>query len=68
MAKISVAEKEAKQKMLDSIIVEIFFESGYESITHAEIGRRANMGRSSVQKYYYNNDFQKALLFIQNKL
>ncbi|EKO3783671.1 TetR family transcriptional regulator [Vibrio harveyi] len=54
MAKISTAERAANKEKLDSIVEDIFWESGWDAVTLNSVSDRAGMGKSTIQNYYPN--------------
>ncbi|HDY7732565.1 hypothetical protein [Photobacterium leiognathi] len=54
MAKISAAVRAANKEKLDTIVEEIFWESGWDAVTLNSVSDRAGMGKSTLQNYYPN--------------
>ncbi|HIF9077183.1 TPA: hypothetical protein ACX6NV_002035 [Photobacterium damselae] len=62
MAKISAAQRAANKEQYDEVIVEMFWESGWDSITLNTVSDRLAIRKSTVQNYYPSKlDFGEAL-------
>ncbi len=62
MAKISAEQRAANKAQFDEVIVEMFWESGWDSITLNNVSDRLGIRKSTVQNYYPNKkDFGEAL-------
>ncbi|NKF50381.1 TetR family transcriptional regulator [Shewanella sp. WXL01] len=62
MARVSKEEKEANFEKFNQIIMEIFFESGWESVTYDNIAKIAGVRKSTLQGYYpTKKDFGQTL-------
>lgn len=62
MAKISAEERQRKKEQLDKIVLDIFWESGWRSISYASIAERFGTTRGAIQRYYPSQiDFGVAL-------
>lgn len=62
MAKISRADKEANFQKYNQIILDIFFDKGWDSVTYDNIAKTAGVRKSTLQGYYESNkEFSHAL-------
>ncbi|WP_122082682.1 TetR/AcrR family transcriptional regulator [Vibrio coralliirubri] len=62
MARISQEDKLRKQKELNQIVMEIFWEFGPDAVTYAEVARQYGTSKSAIQRYYASQNDLRGFL------
>jgi len=62
MARISAEEQETRRDKLYSIVLELFFEKGWDALTYDLVAEKSGMRKSTLQGYFKTKaDFSNAL-------
>lgn len=56
MAKITAEEKARKQQALNEIILDIFWDEGWQAVSYAEVAKRFGTTKSAIQRYFPSHD------------
>jgi len=56
MAKITAEEKARKQQALNEIVLEIFWNEGWQAVSYAEVAKRFGTTKSAIQRYFPSHD------------
>ncbi|QBF84488.1 TetR/AcrR family transcriptional regulator [Shewanella maritima] len=54
MGKITAQERKRRQALYDSIVLDIYWNEGWDAISLGRVAKRANIARSTLQSYYPN--------------